>query len=99
MFILVTYDVAAERTGILRRLLRRYLGHEQCSVFYGDLTEVQAETMRQELRKRLVPGDRVIELVAYNRHNVSVSQWTKAVETGVPQVIPDERHTADTRVL
>jgi CRISPR-associated protein Cas2 len=99
MFVLVTYDVTAERTAVMRRLLRKFLGHEQFSVFYGDLTEVQAEKMRQEIRKKLVPGDRVTELVAANRHNVVLNHWTKEADTGTPSVVPDGRHVADTRIL
>jgi len=39
MFVLVTYDVPAERTHIYRKLLRKRLEHLQQSVFYGDITE------------------------------------------------------------
>ena len=39
MFVLITYDVPAERTDIYRKLLRSPLEHLQQSVFYGDITE------------------------------------------------------------
>ncbi|MDB2226242.1 CRISPR-associated endonuclease Cas2 [Halorubrum ezzemoulense] len=41
MFVLITYDVPAERTDIYRKLLRSRLEHLQQSVFYGDITEGQ----------------------------------------------------------
>jgi CRISPR-associated protein Cas2 len=37
MFVLVAYDVDARRTAKYRRLLVKYLGHEQFSVFFGDI--------------------------------------------------------------
>ena len=42
MFMLMTYDVEANRTSRFRKILRRYLNHEQYSVFTGDITEAEA---------------------------------------------------------
>jgi len=39
MFAMVTYDVPAKRTEVFRKLLSRYLTHEQNSVFMGRLSE------------------------------------------------------------
>ena len=37
MFVLVADDVYARRTAKYRKLLVKYLGHEQFSVFFGDI--------------------------------------------------------------
>jgi CRISPR-associated protein Cas2 len=77
MFMLVTYDVEAKRTEKFKKLLRRYLHHEQFSVFAGDLTEAQAIRLRRELSRLMIPGDRVTEVTAANRHNVQVAYLAK----------------------
>lgn len=59
MFVLVTYDVPAERTRIYRKLLRKYLEHIQYSVFHGDITEGQLVTIRNEIEGVLEPNDSV----------------------------------------
>lgn len=74
MFMLMTYDVEAKRTGKFRKLLRRYLNHEQYSVFTGDITDAQAITLRRELNQLMIPGDRLTEICAANRKNVEVNQ-------------------------
>lgn len=59
MFLLVTYDVPAERTRIFRKLLRRHLEHIQYSVFYGDVTEGQLVTIQNEIEDVLESDDSV----------------------------------------
>lgn len=59
MFVLVTYDVPAERTHIYRKLLRKCLEHIQQSVFYGDVTEGQLVGIKQEIGNTLIEGDSV----------------------------------------
>ena len=39
MFVMISYDVPAKRTGVYKRLLKEFLVHEQASVFMGDLPE------------------------------------------------------------
>jgi CRISPR/Cas system-associated endoribonuclease Cas2 len=34
MFVLFTYDVNSKRCNLFKKLLRKYLGHEQNSVFF-----------------------------------------------------------------
>jgi CRISPR-associated protein Cas2 len=60
MIVIVVYDVPAERTRIYRKLLRRRLEHLQQSVFYGDLTEGQIVSMKNEIREKLGNDDSVI---------------------------------------
>lgn len=60
MIVIVVYDVPAKRTRIYRKLLRRRLEHLQQSVFYGDLTEGQVVSMKNEIREKLGSDDSVI---------------------------------------
>ena len=100
MFVLMTYDVRAERTRYFRKLIRRYLGHEQYSVFFGDLSPSEQAKLHQEMRKMMVPGDRIIECVAENRNNLDIHFWSKEGDgDGLPQMMEDIRHKADTGVL
>ncbi len=59
MYMLITYDVEAKRTEKFKKLLRKYLIHEQYSVFSGDITEAKAIELRRELSRLMIPGDRV----------------------------------------
>jgi CRISPR-associated protein Cas2 len=77
MYMLVTYDVEAKRTEKFKKLLRRFLSHDQFSVFSGDITEAKAIELRRELSRLMVPGDRVTEVTALNRHNVNVVHMIK----------------------
>ncbi|WP_091335047.1 CRISPR-associated endonuclease Cas2 [Allochromatium warmingii] len=100
MFMLVTYDVEAKRTGIFRKILRRYLNHEQYSVFSGDITEAEAVRLRRELSEKLVPKDRLTEITAANRKNVQVTHFIKS-ESGKGEVSREEDtwHKTDFGVL
>lgn len=100
MFMLMTYDVEARRTTLFRKLLRRYLNHEQFSVFTGDITEADAVRLRRELSLLMIPGDRVTEVTAANRHNVTVTHLLKS-DAGKGEVRRDEdtRHKRDFGVL
>ena len=60
MHVIVVYDVPSERTRIYRKLLRRRLEHLQQSVFYGELTEGQVTSMKNEIEDKLVPEDEVV---------------------------------------
>ncbi len=100
MFILLTYDVEAKRTNKFRKLLSKYLGHEQFSVFFGELPESGVEKLRLELRALMIGNDRVLEIVSENRHNVSIFSWTKdGRDGGIPARIADDRHKRDSIVI
>ena len=77
MFVVITYDVQSERTEVFRKILTKFLTHEQNSVFLGDLTESSWKKLRQALSNAMVPGDRILKLEARNKHNVSVSNLRK----------------------
>ncbi|MCB1639840.1 MAG: CRISPR-associated endonuclease Cas2 [Thiothrix sp.] len=96
----MTYDVEARRTSKFKKLLRRYLNHEQYSVFTGDITDAQAIRLRRELGQLMVPGDRVTEVCAANRQNVEVCQFAKSkAGKGELKRTPLEDHRRDFSVL
>jgi CRISPR-associated protein Cas2 len=100
MFMLMTYDVDAKRTGIFRKLLRRYLNHDQYSVFTGDITEADAIRLRRELSERMIPEDRLTEITAVNRKNIQVTHLVKSVSgKGEISRQEDNWHKTDFGVL
>lgn len=97
---LMTYDVEASRTSIFRKLLRRYLNHEQYSVFTGDITEANAIRLRRELSEVMIPEDRLTEITAENRRNVNVVHLIKDPSgKGEVRREDDDRHRSDFDVL
>lgn len=60
MQVIVVYDVPTGRTQIYRKLLRRRLDHLQHSVFYGELTEGQVTSLKNEIEDKLEPKDEVV---------------------------------------
>lgn len=100
MFMLMTYDVEAKRTNKFKKLLRRYLNHEQYSVFTGDITEAKAISLQRELSRLMIPGDRITEIRAANRQNIEVCQLAKS-ETGQGEIkrISLDEHRRDFTVL
>ena len=100
MFVMLTYDVAAKRTEKFRKLLSKYLGHEQFSIFYGDLSASVLEKLRRDLNKLVIDGDRVLEFIAENRHNIDITLWTKEGHSeGMPKREADARHKTKSAVL
>ncbi len=72
MFVLVSYDVATGRTEKFRKLLSRYLVHEQNSVFCGLLDRPTYRELENSLKAKLTEDDRVLMLVCENRLNMDV---------------------------
>lgn len=74
MFVLVIYDVPADRTHLYRKLLRRRLQHLQQSVFYGNITAGQLVAIKTEIEETLIDDDSVIvfeaEAVGFVDHTV-----------------------------
>jgi CRISPR-associated protein Cas2 len=97
---LMTYDVEAKRTQKFKKLLQRYLNHDQYSVFCGDITEASAIQLRRELSRLMIPGDRLTEITAANRHNIEVIHLEKN-ESGKGEVQrqPIDDHRRDFGVL
>jgi CRISPR-associated protein Cas2 len=82
MFVVITYDVAADRTQVYRKLLVRYLTHEQNSVFAGDLTESSWRKLKADISKKSVPEDRLLVFKAENRHNMTAMTLAKSAGNG-----------------
>ena len=92
MFVIVSYDVPAKRTGIYRRLLKEYLTHEQASVFMGDLPESEILKMVAKISEKIGPHDRVMKLVCRNRHNIEVWRLSKEALGGQMRQEKDDWH-------
>lgn len=59
-YVIVVYDVQADRTSTFLKYLRRYLTHVQNSVFEGELTEGTLEEVKTTLESMLNPGESVM---------------------------------------
>lgn len=57
VYVIVVYDMEAERTGKMLRLLRRYLTHVQFSVFEGQITPGDLEELKGKIEDRLQEGE------------------------------------------
>lgn len=99
MFVVITYDVQSDRTEVFRKILTKFLTHEQNSVFLGDLTESSWKRLRQALSNAMVPGDRVLKLEARNKHNVSVSNLRKSAGNGALEEVPALHHEKGSLIL
>ncbi|UHH26486.1 CRISPR-associated endonuclease Cas2 [Halobacterium noricense] len=59
-YLIVVYDVEADRTSKFLKYLRQYLVHVQNSVFEGELTAGQAVDVENTLEEMLEPGESVM---------------------------------------
>jgi len=59
-YVIVVYDVQADRTPKFLKYLRRYLTHVQNSVFEGELTEGTLEEVRATLQSMVEPDESVM---------------------------------------
>jgi len=59
-YVIVVYDVQADRTPKFLNYLRRYLTHVQNSVFEGELTEGKLEEVKTTLESMLESGESVM---------------------------------------
>ena len=60
MYVIAVYDMEADRTQKMLKLLRRYLTHVQNSVCEGELTEGQLKTLQAEITETVKPTESVI---------------------------------------
>lgn len=56
MYFVAAYDVDESRVGKMLNIFRRYLTWVQNSVFEGELTEAQYETLKAEAADLMDPG-------------------------------------------
>lgn len=60
MFVIVVYDMEADRTDKPRKLLRQYLTHMQNSVFEGHITEGDLNTIKPILENMPKDNESII---------------------------------------
>lgn len=60
MYIVLVYDMEADRTSKMLRLGRRYLKHVQNSVLEGEISEGDLKQLRGEIEDLLQTGESVI---------------------------------------
>jgi len=82
MFVLVTYDVPAERTRIYRKLLRKHLEHIQQSVFHGNVTKGQLVSIEGDIDDALKEDDSVYIFTADVEGTVECTVKGDAEEPG-----------------
>jgi CRISPR-associated protein Cas2 len=99
MYILIAYDVEAKRTRQYLKTLSRYLIHEQNSVFGGDMTEATLLKLHRDLATVASGSDRIFQVKAENRHNVSVSLLKKAEGNGVLERVDHDHHRKHSMVV
>ena len=99
MFVMVSYDVPAKRTGMYKKILKEFLIHEQASVFMGDLPESELVKLVAKISGKIGPQDRVLKLVCQNRHNVEVQRLSKNAFGGPMRQDEDMWHGKDWSIL
>ncbi|WIV68811.1 CRISPR-associated endonuclease Cas2 [Natrialbaceae archaeon AArc-T1-2] len=60
MYVIMVYDLRAERTHKALKIGRRYLTHVQNSVLEGEISEGDLENLRGEIDELLEPGESTI---------------------------------------
>jgi CRISPR-associated protein Cas2 len=96
---MITYDVEAKRTRLYRRILSRYLIHEQNSVFGGTITDATLLRMHRDLAKIASGDDRIFQVVSENRNNVSVTLLRKADGNANLERVVHDHHRIEAVVL
>lgn len=99
MFVLIAYDVQADRTEVYKKFLLRFLTHEQNSVFAGDLTESAYRKLRAGLSRIAVPEDRILQFKARNRHNIQAATLAKNAGNGVLEEQTLLHHSLNSAIL
>ncbi|QDX39437.1 CRISPR-associated endonuclease Cas2 [Salarchaeum sp. JOR-1] len=60
MYVIVVYDMEADRTHLMLKLCRRYLVHVQNSVLEGEISEGDLATLKGEIEDLLQEGESVM---------------------------------------
>ena len=60
MYVIVVYDMEAERTQQMLKLCRRYLTHVQNSVLEGEISKGDLQQLSGDIEDMLKPGESVI---------------------------------------
>ncbi len=77
MYILIVYDISVERVTKVHKLLKQFLHWRQNSVFEGELTESQIETVKSKLNSLIdYKTDSVLLYISRNE------KWLKREKLG-----------------
>lgn len=60
VYVVIVYDMEADRTQKMLKLLRRYLTHVQYSVFEGEVTAGDLEDLKEKIENRLQDDESTI---------------------------------------
>lgn len=60
MYVILVYDMEADRTRLMLKLCRRYLTHVQNSVLEGEISKGNLQQLRGEIEDILIVGESVI---------------------------------------
>jgi CRISPR-associated protein Cas2 len=71
MYILIVYDVEVARVSKVHKFLKRYLHWVQNSVFEGELTEAQLESVKAGVERIIDANDSVLIYTARDRRWLS----------------------------
>lgn len=99
MFVVVAYDVDSKRTEKLRKVLARFLEHEQNSVFMGTIGEPGLREMRKNLADVSKPGDKLLLLMASNKHNIVLERLEKSTGNGILETKEKNTHLKGSTIL
>jgi CRISPR-associated protein Cas2 len=99
MFVLIAYDVTANRTRRFHKMLSRYLMHEQNSLFAGDLSDGTLKRLHHDLARIARTEDRIFQVIAENRHNVSVALICKSGGNNVLEKVGHNHHALDAVIV
>lgn len=71
MYIICTYDVDEKRCVKVMKLLRKYMFHEQKSVFEGELTPAKFKQLKMQLNKIITSSDSVLFYYSFENKKIN----------------------------
>ena len=80
MFVILAYDINQKRVGRVLKICRKYLVHEQRSVFEGMITEAKLRRLKGELRKVIDLDDDSICIYSLNLSSAFKKEQIGVVE-------------------
>ena len=65
MFVILTYDVSSRRDSKIMKICRKYLTHDQKSVFEGVITEARLRKLKHEIERVIVPDEDSVNIYEF----------------------------------
>ena len=84
MYVLIVYDIAVERVAKVHKCLKRFLHWRQNSVFEGELTDAQIESVKNDLNK--IVDDETDSVLIYIARD---EKWLKREHLGREKTTTD----------